>query len=184
MVDGMLTRLGRAVWSGSSRMLRRPSFRPLVAAVTAAHAWLYRLSGGRAQAPAYPTLLLTVVGRRSGRQRTVPLVYVMDSADYIVAAAYSGSDRHPAWWLNLRSSSVGVVQVGRRKTAVQAVEIASPHRDDWWVRLAAMYPPFEDYQHRTARQIPVVRLTPRSALPTEPNAPPTHGSASTQPGGR
>lgn len=155
----MLRRLGRALWSGSSAMLSRPSLRPVVAAVTALHAWLYRLSGGRAQAPAYPTLLLTVRGRRSGNERTVPLVYVMDGADYIVAAAYSGSDRHPAWWLNLKIATVGVIQVGRVKTAVRAVEVSAPDRDDLWLRLAEMYPPFEEYQQRTARRIPVLRLT-------------------------
>ena len=134
--------------------------RPIVRAFTGLHVLLYRQSGGVAQAPSYPTLLLTTLGRKSGKPRTVPLVYVTDGDYFIIAAAYSGSDQHPAWWLNLQHDPNAVVEVRRKKVKVRA-EVAEPQqREVLWQRLVAMYPPFTEYQTRTSRQIPVIVLKP------------------------
>ncbi len=134
--------------------------RPVVRLGTNVHVLLYRWTGGWAQVRKYPTMLLTTAGRKTGKQRTIPLVYVEDKGRFIIAAAYAGSDRNPTWWLNLQHSKEGVVQVMRRKVRVRA-ELAKPEeREDLWRRLVAMYPYFTEYQERTTRQIPVVVLTP------------------------
>jgi deazaflavin-dependent oxidoreductase (nitroreductase family) len=112
VVRRTLTRLGGQLFVAATGVLRRPSARPIVATVSHAHAWLYRVTGGRAAIARYPTLLLTVRGRRSGELRTVPLVYVRDGSAYAVCAAYSGSDTYPAWWLNLRGAMTASIQVG------------------------------------------------------------------------
>src|SRR5215472_3386024 len=67
------------------------------------HAALYRMTGGRIghSAGGVRNLLLTTVGRRSGESRTVPLTYMADGESYVLVASNGGSDRHPAWWLNL-----------------------------------------------------------------------------------
>jgi deazaflavin-dependent oxidoreductase (nitroreductase family) len=121
---------------------------------------LYRLTHGFAAAPGYPTLLLTTRGRRTGRERTVPLVYVRDGEAYAVCAAYAGSDRHPAWWLNLAADPHGVVQVGGSRQEVVAEPVPDDRRVEVWQRLVAMYPPFEAYRGRTTRRFPVVLLRP------------------------
>ena len=156
----MLASARDALWSGASQMMSRRSMRPLVRALTAVHVALYRHTGGRAQVPAFPTLLLTVAGRRTGRLRTVPLVFVRDGEDLVVAAAYAGSEVDPAWWLNLQDVRSAVVQIERETTAVRAEPVDEADRDRLWPALVAMYPPFAEYQSRTDRRIPVVRRRP------------------------
>ena len=78
----------------------------------------------------------------------------------MVAAAYSGSDTDPSWWLNLQANPVAVVQVMGEANEVQAALAAPDERPSLWQRLVAMYPYFAEYQQRTRRAIPVVTLTP------------------------
>lgn len=146
--------------SALSRVLRRKAMRPVVRVFTNLHVLVYRLSGGRAQVARYPTLLLTVPGRKTGRLRTTPLIYVADGERLIIAAAYSGSDQQPTWWLNLQRTAEALVQVRHTTMRVRAV-VAAPHeRDRLWARLVTMYPYFTEYQERTQRVIPVVVLDP------------------------
>lgn len=161
----LLTAAGRSLWSGAAQIMSRRSMRPVVRVLTCLHVALYRCTGGRAQMPKYPTLLLTVTGRRTGQRRTVALVYIEDGADLVVAAAYAGSDREPEWWLNLRHDPTAVVEINGRRRSVRAEETAQPEREQLWGRLVAMYPPFAEYQGRTTRQIPVVRLLPADRKP-------------------
>jgi F420H(2)-dependent quinone reductase len=151
---------GALLWSTLSEIARRKEVRPVVRVFTKLHVSLYRRSGGKAQAPGYPTLLLTTLGRKTGKPRTIPLVYVTEGDRFVIAAAYSGSDQNPAWWLNLQHNKNAVVQVMRKKVSVRA-ELALPHeREALWKRLIAMYPPFAEYQTRTKREIPVIVLWP------------------------
>lgn len=143
-----------------SSVMSRPAMRPVVRVFTNAHVLLYRLTGGRAQVRQYPTMLLTTRGRKTGKLRTVPLIYVADGDRFIIAAAYAGSERHPTWWLNLERSREAVVQVMRRKIRVRAELAEVDQRDELWGRLCAMYPYFTEYQERTQRQIPIVILSP------------------------
>jgi deazaflavin-dependent oxidoreductase (nitroreductase family) len=132
-----LTRLADRLFVAATGVLRRPSARPVVAAITHAHAWLCRVTGGRAAVARYPTLLLTVRGRRSRELRTVRLVYVRDDSAYVVCAAYSGSDTYPAWWLNLRAATTAAIQVGPDKVDI-AAELATqngtPNSGSGWSR--------------------------------------------------
>ena len=148
------------LFSGLSDMLRHTSMRPVVRLFTALHVELYRLTGGKAQVAKYPTMLLTTKGRKTGKLRTIPLIYIQDGDCYVIAAAYAGSDRNPTWWLNLRDAKEAEIQVMQRKIRVRA-EVATPQaRATLWPRLVAMYPYFVDYQERTQREIPVVVLRP------------------------
>ncbi len=151
---------GSRLWRKVTSVARTREARPVVRVFTALHTAAYRLSKGRAQARRYPTLLLTVVGRSSGRPRTVPLVYVIDGQDFVVCAAYSGAESDPAWWLNVKAAGSGVVQIGDVATTVSAVEVADATRQPLWDALVAMYPPFAYYQERTDRVFPVIRLIP------------------------
>lgn len=149
-----------ALISLPARVLSRPFMRPVVRAFTDLHVRLYRLTGGKAQVPQFPTLLLTTRGRKTGKARTIPLVYVMDGDRFIIAAAYAGSDRDPVWWLNLKHTDEGVVQVMRRQVRVRPAVARPEEREEFWRRLVAMYPSFTEYQSRTPRQIPIIVLTP------------------------
>ena len=123
----------------------------------------YRLSGGRVagQIPSgAPICLLTTTGRRSGRLRTVPLVYVPDGDDLVVVASRGGMGSHPAWYLNLLADPGATVQVGAATRRVLARDAGQAERERLWPTLTAAYPHFDAYQLRTLRRIPVVVLSP------------------------
>ncbi len=132
---------------------------------TATHKFWYRLTGGRigGRFGKVPVLLLTTRGRRSGRPWTTPLSYLEDNGDFVVIASAGGSDRHPAWYLNLRSKPDATIEVGARTLAVTAETAAPEEKARLWPRIVDMYAGYEDYQRRTKRDIPVVILRPEEA---------------------
>lgn len=134
--------------------------RPVTRAFSSIHATIFRLSNGRASNPKWPMLVLTVTGRKTGKTRDVPLVYIDDDGRYVVAAAYGGSDVDPAWWRNLQANPEASAFVDNKTVAVRASVATSDERVTLWPRLVQMYPYFAEYQSRTSREIPVVLLTP------------------------
>src|ERR1700692_1659379 len=73
---------------------------------TGAHTFFYRLSGGKlgGHMGRGPVLLLTTTGRKTGLQRTTPLLYLNDGDNLILVASYGGAPTHPVWWLNLQAN--------------------------------------------------------------------------------
>ena len=126
------------------------------------HVAFYRLSGGAlgGRMAGVPILLLTTVGRKSGRERTLPLLYLETDSGYALVASYGGSDRHPAWYLNLRANSEVEIQVGGKRLQVRAQTVAPQRRAELWPQLVAIYSDYDIYQARTDREIPVVELSP------------------------
>ncbi len=154
--DSNTSRLFNAV----SDVLRRPSMRPVTRTFSTLHALAYRATRGKAQNSKYPTMLLTVTGRKTGKPRTVPVIYIKDGDRFVIAAAYSGSDTDPTWWLNLKANPSAELQVMGATVPVRAAQATSAERPELWRRLVQMYPYFTDYQRRTTREIPVIVLTP------------------------
>lgn len=130
--------------------------------VGAIHRSVYRASGGRiaGSIQGVPVLLLTTKGRKSGKRRVTPLLYVADGEHVVVVASNGGSDRHPAWWLNICSEPAVEVEIGRRKTAMTASEAPAEERARLWTEFTSRYAGYEKYAARTDREIPVVVLTP------------------------
>ena len=151
------------------RAPRLPNVRWLLALVTRAHRALYRLSGGRlgGSLSGRPMLLLTTVGRRSGRERTLPLLYLEDGDRWVVVASNAGDDRDPAWWLNLRARPEAAVQAGRERHAVRARRATPEEEARLWPRLLEAYAPYAGYRERARREIPLVILE-RTAGPRQP----------------
>ena len=104
-------------------------------------------------------LYLTTTGRTSGARRTVPLLYVPDGDDLVVAASNGGADWEPGWWLNLQTDPSGVVRVDGQERPVTGVEVEEPQRTELWARLNAQLDTYDDYQQKVRRRIAVVRLT-------------------------
>jgi F420H(2)-dependent quinone reductase len=127
--------------------------------------WLYRRSGGRigGKMAGVPLLLLTTTGRRSGRTWTVPLMYQTDGDGWVLVASNGGSDRHPTWWLNLRSTPEASIQIGPAVHRVTAAEATGAERDRLWRLMAGVYSGYEKYTKKTSRTIPVVRLQPAAS---------------------
>jgi deazaflavin-dependent oxidoreductase (nitroreductase family) len=124
---------------------------------------LYRVSGGRLMGKVNeaPVLLLTTTGRKSGRQRTAPVVYLADGESYVVIGSNAGHSRTPAWSLNLKATPEAEVEVGRRRVPVRARVAEGEERADLWRRHNEQYSGFDEYEARTDRDIALFVLEPR-----------------------
>ncbi len=111
-------------------------------------------------------LYLTTVGRKSGKSRIVPLLFVRDDEDYIVAASNGGSDWQPAWWLNLQSEPVATIEVDGTDVAITASAVDDADRDRLWQRLSDQLDTYDSYQSKVSRQIALVRLRPIERAPS------------------
>jgi deazaflavin-dependent oxidoreductase (nitroreductase family) len=103
-------------------------------------------------------LLLTTRGRATGREHTVPLLYLRDGESLVVIASYGGRDRHPEWYLNLVDEPSVSAQIGAERVSFLARTANEGERETWWPRVVAAYSDYAVYQGRTDRQIPVVML--------------------------
>ena len=99
-----------------------------------------------------PTLLLTTVGRRSGKERTTPLVYVRDGDRFVVANARPAGERRNPWVLNLRAAGKGVVKLRKQIVNVAARELADSDAEQWWPLLVRRWQAFEDHYAATGER--------------------------------
>ncbi len=134
---------------------------PLMRAFIKLNVGVYRLSSGRlmGRMGAAPILLLTTRGIKSGRLRTVPLLYLKDADSYVIVASFSGAPKDPAWYVNLAANPTVQVKLGREEFTARARRANTAEKARLWPRLVAIYAPYEDYQKRTSREIPVVILS-------------------------
>ncbi len=136
--------------------------KPLLRTMSALNTWIYRRSGGKLMGcfpSGAPVCLLTTRGRKSGQNRTVPLLYLKDGDDWVMVASQGGAPQHPGWYLNLEADPNAEMEIGAERFAVHARRVGDEEKAKLWPRLVAIYPPYDKYQRRTSRSIPVVRLT-------------------------
>jgi deazaflavin-dependent oxidoreductase (nitroreductase family) len=145
---------------------RGRAYTPAIAAaqkwVTKLHVAAYRATEGKigGRMMNSPVLLLLTTGRKSGKERTTPLLYLRDGVNYIMVASNGGTAGDPAWWLNLQRDPEAIVEVGGSRLRVRAEEVKGEQKRRLWRRLVEMYPLYESYQRRTDREIPVISLRP------------------------
>jgi deazaflavin-dependent oxidoreductase (nitroreductase family) len=122
----------------------------------------FRMSDGRVAGHVpggAPICLVTTTGRRTGRPRTVPLLYLPYCDDQLVlVASRGGMSKPPAWYLNLRADPRATVEIGASRRQMVARLATPTERAELWPKLTAIYPRFEAYQRRTARLIAVMIL--------------------------
>ena len=106
-----------------------------------------------------PLLLLHTIGKRSGRPRVNPVMYLRDGERYLVFASKAGADMHPDWYRNLKAHPDVQIEIGDETIDVQADDLQGPERDRLFERQATLYPGFAEYQRKTKRVIPVIALT-------------------------
>ncbi len=138
------------------------------------HKFIYEWSDGRIgkHSNRVPALLLTTVGRKSGLPRTNGLTYCRDRGDIIVVASNGGSDRPPAWLLNLEADPNVTIRLGRQVVAATARVATAQERSQLWPLVNRMNRGmsrifhrgvrgrYDVYQRATSRQIAVVIITP------------------------
>ncbi len=112
----------------------------------------------------FPTVLLTTVGAKTGNERTHVLGGFADGDDaWLIVASKGGSPTHPAWFINIATNPDKVwLEVGKRKFRARVESLQGAERLAALARVAAVAPRYGDYQRKTDREIPVIRLTPAS----------------------
>jgi deazaflavin-dependent oxidoreductase (nitroreductase family) len=121
------------------------------------HVLDYRHLGGRRFTT---TLLLETVGRKSGERRITPLIYGDTAGEVAIVASKGGADVHPGWYFNLRAADQVTIQIAGQAFRCAWREPAGEERTAIWRFMAALYPPYGDYQAATPREIPIVCLMP------------------------
>jgi len=128
--------------------------------LSAVHRVLFRATRGRIGRRLVDNdmLLLTTVGRRSGKRHTVPLLYLTEGDTVVVIASWGGRPQHPHWYFNLVANPEVVVQIDGKKRTMRARTASDQERAEWWPRIVEAYDGYREYQSRTDREIPVVVL--------------------------
>ncbi len=124
------------------------------------HKALYQETGSRlfARLGKMPNLLLTTTGRKSGKLRTIPLLYIESGDGFAIVASFAGAPEHPSWYLNLQSNPKATVQIGKQVIPVVATTASPEEKESLWPRFTAMYADYDNYEKATERDIPVVLL--------------------------
>jgi deazaflavin-dependent oxidoreductase (nitroreductase family) len=144
-----------------ARLFTRPRW--LVTRFTRFQAWALRRAGGRIRrsrllAGGQPVLSLTTAGRRSGRARSTVVAYLREGDTYFVTAGNLGSDRSPAWSLNLEADPRAEVEVGGERFSVRARRLDGVEAERVWRRLIERVPAVEAFRRLPRREIPVIAL--------------------------
>jgi F420H(2)-dependent quinone reductase len=131
-------------------------------AMSGMHAALYRWTGGKrgGKMRGVPILLLATHGRKSGKERTTPLMYTRDGDNLVLIASVGGAPHSPGWYWNLQAQDAEV-QIGDERRRVRARVAEGEERERLWAEMVALYPGYAEYQKKTTRQIPVVVLEPQ-----------------------
>jgi deazaflavin-dependent oxidoreductase (nitroreductase family) len=107
---------------------------------------LYRRTGGRLSLTGRaPVLLLTTTGRRSGKARTVPLLYIRDGDRLVICNVNPGFERPNPWILNLRAEPHAQVQIGRDTISVRARMVSEQELDRYWPQLTKIWPAYQTF---------------------------------------
>ena len=121
---------------------------------------LYEESGGTdgltLRDTGLPVIIVTNRGRTTGAIRKTPLMRVVDGDNYVLVGSQGGRPKHPLWYHNIKANPDVTIQDGKDTFAMRATEVTEPvERKRLWDLAVLAYPPYEEYQDRTARVIPV-----------------------------
>ena len=130
----------------------------------AVHVAIYRLSGGKlgGRMRGFKVLLLTTIGRKSGKTYTTPLGSFDQEAGYVIVASNGGQATHPGWYYNLKSHPQVTVQVLDHIIPATAEVLSSEARTQAWRQVIATAPSYADYERQTTREIPLILLRPNN----------------------
>lgn len=122
----------------------------------------FRANGGQVGGPfaGAPMIIMHTTGAKSGVERTIPVVYFPQTdGTMVVIASKAGAPTNPDWYHNIKAHPRFDVEVGTETFPVDAAELTGAERDTVWTGAVAAMPNFGEYQEKTTRVIPVLRLT-------------------------
>jgi F420H(2)-dependent quinone reductase len=132
-----------------------------VKTLSAIHRGIYSATGGRLgnRIAGMPVLLLTTVGRNTGKRRTSPLTYFEEDGAIVLVASYGGRPRNPAWFENLIANPKVDVRIGNDVRPMEARRATPAERTRLWPRIIETYDGYAKYQAMTDREIPLAVLS-------------------------
>jgi deazaflavin-dependent oxidoreductase (nitroreductase family) len=99
-----------------------------------------------------------LASRRASEPRSTPLIFGRDGDAFVVVASLGGSDDHPGWYRNLVANPEASVQVKGERFPLRARTAVADERARLWKLMVGVYPACADYQARTSRELPIIRL--------------------------
>jgi deazaflavin-dependent oxidoreductase (nitroreductase family) len=110
-------------------------------------------------------LILTTVGAKTGQHRSTPVVHFPGPDDsWLIVASAAGARDNPAWYYNLKAHPEDVrIELAGRTVAVRAEQLHGTERERAWQQITRTSSRFAGYADKTDRELPVIRLTERSA---------------------
>lgn len=136
----------------------------LIRIISRIHGYVYSISKGRVgkRLGSQTFLLLTTVGRKSGKKRTVPLAAITHNNGYILVASFGGSPVNPAWLINIQRNPKIEFQIGAvvKQAKASIVETTNHCYEELWEKAVASYKGYNDYKKATSRHIPIVLIKP------------------------
>ena len=123
-----------------------------------AHIWVYQRTNGRLGAKLlwFPAALITTTGRKTGKQRTTPTLYLRDGDRVILPASFGGRDASPGWYRNLKADPKVHIQIRGEHLDLIARDANDAERNLYWRKLIRIYPPYRGYRQAADRVIPLV----------------------------
>jgi proline iminopeptidase len=103
-------------------------------------------------------LLLTTKGRKTGEDRTIPLIYAQDGDRYVIVASKGGAPADPGWYRNLQQTPEVELQVQDEVFKARAHTAGTEEREQLWAKANEVWPHYAEYAQKTDREIPVVVL--------------------------
>ena len=108
-----------------------------------------------------PVVIVTNTGHKTGAIRKTPLMRVVDGNSYILVASQGGAPKHPFWYHNLKAEPNVEVRDEAAVYSMRVREVVdSAERQRLWAIAVEAYPPYQEYQDKTDRVIPVFVAEP------------------------
>ena len=147
----------RAIPAGAEKLIKR-----MTKAFMRINVAVYKRSGGRFMGSflGKPICIVTMTGRKTGKRYEIPLMYVPYGEQRILVASMGGASKNPTWFYNLKANPNITIQAEGETRTYRAHQVLPEKKAELWPTLIEAYPPYDAYQARTERDIPVFICDP------------------------
>ena len=125
-------------------------------------AFVFRITGGRLMGKlrGMDICVVKTTGAKSGKIRYIPLMLVPYEEGVILVASMGGAPAHPSWYWNIKAHPEVLVYLEGKKLDLVAEQVSDDKKAELWSLICSFYPPYDDNQKKTERNIPVFNCKP------------------------